>query len=165
MKKLILVNIVLTFFLTLAAGSSFAQRETATGVSVEKDIMLLRRDLRAEKKQIIAANMSFTEAEATKFWPVYDQYAAEMGKVNDEFYTVVKEYVTAQKTLTDEQAVALMKRWTAAQQKQVATRAKYIPIFEKTIPARKAALFLQVDRRLYTLMDLQTSTELPLITH
>ena len=164
MKKLILVNIVLTVCLTLGAGSSFAQRETDAGVSVDKDISLLRRDLRAEKKQIIAANLSFTEAEATKFWPVYDQYAAEMAKVNDEFYAVVKEFVSAQKTLTDEQAVPLMKRWIDAQQKQAATRAKYVPIFEKTIPARKAALFLQVDRRLYTLMDLQTSTELPLIT-
>jgi hypothetical protein len=165
MKKLSLFNACFIVVLLFGASSAFAQRESDTGVSVDKDVALLRRDLRAEKKQIIAANMSFTEAEATKFWPVYDQYAAEMGKVNDEFYGIVKEYVTVQKTLTDAQAVALMKRWAESQQKQVATRAKYVPIFEKTIPATKAALFLQVDRRLYTLMDLQTSTELPLIIH
>ena len=163
MKKLILVNIILAIVGTLAAGTALGQRETETGVSVDKDISLLRRDLQADKKKLVAMNVSLTETESTKFWPVYDQYADEMRKANAEFYAVVKEYTTTQKTITDAQAIALMKRWTDAQQKQMATRAKYMPMFEKVIPGRKAALFFQVDRRLYALMDLQTVAELPLI--
>ena len=31
-----------------------------------------------------------TEAEATTFWPVYDQYAEEMRKHNDEFFSILK---------------------------------------------------------------------------
>ena len=112
MKKLILVNIILAIVGTLAAGSAFGQRETETGVSVDKDISLLRRDLQADKKKLIAMNVSLTETESTKFWPVYDQYAEEMRKANAEFYAVVKEYTTTQKTITDAQAIALMKRWT-----------------------------------------------------
>jgi hypothetical protein len=164
MKKLILVNLTLGI-LILTAGSALAQRETEGGVAVDKDIMLLRRDMRAEKKKLVAMNLTLTEDEATKFWPVYDRYAADMGKANDEFYMVVKEYTESQKTLTDAQSIGLMKRWMDAQQLQMATRAKYLPIFQKTIPARKAALFMQVDRRLYGIMDLQTSAELPLIVH
>ena len=37
----------------LACSTSFAQRETANGVGTDKDIALLRRDLRAEKKQAL----------------------------------------------------------------------------------------------------------------
>jgi len=42
-------------------------------------------------------------------------------------------------------------------------RQKYVPMIEKVIPARKAALFFQIDRRLYLLMDLQITSYLPLI--
>ena len=42
-------------------------------------------------------------------------------------------------------------------------RVKYIPLMEKAIPARKAALFFQIDRRLYALLDLQVASQIPLI--
>jgi hypothetical protein len=146
-----------------AGTSALAQRETEAGVSVEKDISLLRRDIRADKKKIIAANLTLTEDEATKFWPVYDQYVAEMTKNNDDFYGLIKDYVATQKTITDAQAATFLKRWSEAQLHQVQTRQKYIPLVEKVIPARKAALFFQIDRRLYALSDMQVASELPLI--
>src|SRR5262245_23033111 len=111
MARIIFSCLVLTIAFTAASSNAFAQRETTNGVEVEKDLDLLRRDLRAEKKQLIALNVSLTETEATKFWPVYDQYAAEMAKHNDEFYAVIKEYAANQKTLTDDQASNLISRW------------------------------------------------------
>jgi hypothetical protein len=145
------------------ANTALAQRETANGVEVEKDLALLRRDIRAEKKQLIAANMVLTETEATKFWPVYDQYVAEMTKQNDEFFSVIKDYAANQKTLTDAQASSMIKRWVEIQIARDQTRQKYIPLFEKVIPGKKVALFFQIDRRLYALLDMQVSSEVPLI--
>ena len=149
----------------LAAPTSiaFAQRETETGVEVDKDIALLRRNLRAEKKKINAANVPLTETEATKFWPVYDQYAAEMAKNNDALDSLIRDYAANQKTLTDAQASDMLKRWSAVQVSLAQTRQKYIPIVEKVLPGKKAALFFQIDRRLYALMDLQVASEIPLI--
>ena len=163
MTRLVLSFVVLTIVLTAAGTTAFAQRETNSGVEVERDLELLRRDLRAEKKQLIALNVSLTEIEATKFWPVYDEYVAEMAKHNDAFYGVIKEYAANQKTLTDDQAANLISRWADIQVKQAQTRQKYIPIVEKVIPGRKAALFFQIDRRLYALMDLQVASQIPLL--
>ena len=163
MARKIFLCFVLTLAFTAASSNVFAQKETTTGVDVEKDLELLRRDLRSEKKQLIALNVTLTDAEATKFWPVYDQYVAEMAKHNDEFYGLIKEYAANQKTLTDEQAGSLIKRWADVQVKQAQTRQKYIPIVEKVIPGRKAALFFQIDRRLYALMDLQVASQIPLL--
>ena len=160
--KILFSCFVLVLVLT-ASGSVFAQKETATGVEVEKDLALLRRDIRADKKQLIASNLTLTEAEATKFWPVYDQYVAEMTKHNDEFYGLIKDYTANQKVMTDAQASAMIKRWAEVQIEQARLRQKYIPIMEKVIPARKTALFFQVDRRLYSLLDLQVASQLPLI--
>lgn len=163
MTKIIFSCLVLTIALTVSSRTTLAQVETANGVEVEKDLMLMRRNLRVEKKQLIALNLPLTETEATKFWPVYDEYALEMSKVNDDFYSVIKDYAAHQKTLTDAQASDMINRWAAIQVKQAQTRQKYIPIVEKVIPARKAALFFQIDRRLYALMDLQVASQIPLV--
>ena len=165
MGRIILSCIILTITLSAASRIAFAQKETATGVEVERDLALLRRDLRSEKKQLVALNVPLTETEATKFWPVYDQYTAEMSKVYDEFYSLIKEYAANQKTLTDPQASSMINRWAAMQVQQAQTRQKYIPIVEKVIPSRKAALFFQIDRRLYELMDLQVASQIPLVAH
>lgn len=163
MKKIIFSGLVLILAFTAANSTALAQRETDTGVEVEKDLLLIRRDLRAEKKKIISMNVPLTEAEATKFWPVYDQYADEMRKHNDEFYSIIKDYAANQKTLTDAQAVQMIKRWSSIQVELAQTRKKYVPLFEKVLPGKKAALFFQIDRRLYSLMDLQIASGIPLV--
>ena len=163
MKKFIFSLFVLAALTATNSRTVQAQRETASGVEVETDVLLLRRDLRSDKKQLIALNLSLTETEATKFWPVYDQYAAEMAKHNDEFYTLIKNYAANQKTLTDAEAANMIKRWADIQVELSKTRQKYVPIVEKVIPPRKAALFFQIDRRLYAVMDLQVSSKLPLL--
>lgn len=163
MKKFIFSFTVLVLAFMATNSAALAQRETSNGVDVETDVMLLRRDLRSDKKQLIALNLSLTETEATKFWPVYDQYAADMAKHNDEFYTLIKNYAANQKMLTDSEAASMIKRWAEIQVELSQTRQKYIPLVEKVISPRKAALFFQIDRRLYALMDLQTSSKLPLL--
>jgi len=161
--KIIFSCVVLLLALAAANSTAVAQRETANGVEVEKDLALLRRDIRAEKKKIIAANLPLTETEATKFWPIYDQYVAEMTKHNDEFFSVIKDYAANQKTLTDAQASSMIKRWVEIQIGRDQLRQKYIPLFERVIPGKKVALFYQIDRRLYALLDLQVASEIPLI--
>jgi hypothetical protein len=161
--KILFTFLVVLLAFSAAESNAFAQRETANGVEVEKDLALLRRDIRADKKKLIAANLPLTADEATKFWPVYDEYVAEMTKVNDDFYSVIRDYAANQKTITDAQASSMIKRWADIQVRQAQTRQKYIPLVEKTIPGKKAALFFQIDRRLYALMDMQVSSQVPLL--
>ncbi|HZN08452.1 MAG TPA: hypothetical protein VFB65_16765 [Pyrinomonadaceae bacterium] len=163
MNKLI-VSFFALILISATSSTALAQRETANGVEVEKDIALVRRDLRSEKKQLIALNLPLTDQEATRFWPVYDQYADDMRKHNDEFYAVIKDYAANQKTLTDAQALSMIKRWSAIQVDTAKTRQKYVDVIEKVLPGRKAALFFQIDRRLYALMDLQVASQIPLVT-
>ena len=163
MRRIAFTCLALGVALATPGTSALAQRETPTGVEVDRDLALLRRDLRAEKKKIIALNVPLTETEATKFWPVYDQYAAEMSKHYDEFYQVVKDYAANQKTMTDAQAVSMIKRWSDIQVQLAQTRQKHVPLIERVLPGKKAALFFQIDRRLYAALDLQVSSAIPLV--
>ena len=163
MTRTMLKGLAMVVVLAAPTSIALAQRETDSGVEIDKDIALLRRNLRTEKKKLIAANLPLTETEATKVWPIYDQYAAEMAKNNDALDALIKEYAANQKTLTDAQAEDMLKRWANWQISLAQTRQKYIPIVGKVLPGKKTALFFQVDKRLYTLMDVQIASEIPLI--
>jgi len=163
MKRTFLLFLTLIITTFILSGLALGQTQTASGIEIDKNIEMMRKNLRGEKKQIIAINVPLTPDEATKFWPLYDQYAADMSKNYDEFYAVIKDYAANQKTLTDAQASNMIKRWSTIQVSVAQTRSKYIPLVEKVIPGKKAALFFQIDRRLYALLDLQVASEVPLV--
>jgi len=163
MKRTIFSLVVV--LLVLGAGSVIANAQTAKSADpqVEKDIELLRTDVRANKKKILAAGMPLTEEEGAQFWPVYDRYVADMMKHSDELYAIVKDYAANQNTMTDEKANSLVKRWGALQVEMAQTRQKYIPIIQKVLPGKKAALFFQLNNRLDAIIDIQVVSEIPLM--
>src|SRR5215813_10116475 len=54
--------------------------------ALDVQIKMLRQDLRSQRKQVIAANMSLTDTEAEKFWPTYQRYVDELVKNNNTKY-------------------------------------------------------------------------------
>src|ERR1035438_2049971 len=96
LKKSITAILVLAGAFLMQTASASAQQNqqeaAATQPGTDQDIQLLRADVRSEKKQIVAANMQLTDAEATKFWPVYDQYASALTKIGDDRLAIIKEY-------------------------------------------------------------------------
>jgi Spy/CpxP family protein refolding chaperone len=128
----------------------------------DQDIEMLRANLRQQRKEIMAQNMTLTPEEATKFWPVFDQYRKEAIKPNDLRWEVMKEYVDHYQAMTDAQAEDYMKRSVAVDQELLELRLKYVPIFEKVISARKTALWFQIDRRIDLLINLQLSSSVPM---
>jgi hypothetical protein len=131
--------------------------------NIDQDVDLMRKDIRSQKKQIIAANLQLTDTEAEKFWPVYDQYTAELVKINDTKYGAIKDYATNYDTLTDDKATSLLRQVLGVDQSVAQLRLKYVPIFEKVISGKKTALFFQLDRRLVALIDLQLASAIPMV--
>jgi hypothetical protein len=146
--------------------ASSTQSQASSGQSQgnpDQDIELLRKDIRSQKKQVIAANMNLTDQEAEKFWPVYDQYTNELVATNNRKYGAIKQYAQNYATLSDEQALDLTKQALQVDQDVAQLRMKYIPIFSKVISGKKTALFFQLDRRLVMLIDIQLSSAIPLV--
>ncbi len=164
-KHLVLVALLA---LSLPSTAIFAQQTAAPApassqAELDKDIQLLRQDLRSGSKQIVAANLPLTDAEATKFWPVYDRFTAATAKQNDTKVSLIKEYAANYSSLTDAQASSLMKRSLEAQAASTQLRIQWIPEFEKVISPKKTAMFMQIDHRIGLLIDLQLASELPLV--
>ena len=107
----------------------------------DKDVEMLRANLRANRKELMARNMNLTADEATKFWPIFDQYRKEAIKPNDERWALIKEYAANYNTMTDAQAEDYMKKATAVDQQLAALRLRYVPVFEKVLSTKKTALW------------------------
>ena len=173
MKKHVISVLVLVCALFVCSASMFGQaaqkppsQTTATdqpNTASDQDIEMLRANLRQQRKEIMAQNMTLTPDEATKFWPIFDQYRRDAIKPNDERWAVIKEYADNYSTMTDAQAQDYMKRANAVDEQLLALRMKYVPVFEKVISAKKTALWYQIDRRIDLLINLQLSAIIPMV--
>jgi hypothetical protein len=141
-----------------AAGQSAQSSQSAT----DQDIQMLRSDLRGQKKQIVAENLTMTPAQAEKFWPVYDEYAQEVSKLNDTRLGLIKEYANSYDNMTDAQANSLIKQALNLDESYIKLRQAWVPKFEKVISPKQTAAFFQIDRRIGLLIDLQLAANIPL---
>lgn len=166
--KTIAAALLLGASLTPASAQAQAQK-TASAAYVapsEKpltaaDLESLRAELRSSKKQFTAATLKLTDEEATRFWPVYDRYAAELTGINDSRYALIAEYANNFGKYDDKGATDFITRWLDVDVKTNVLRAKYVPIVGKVLPGVKAATFFQIDRRISMAIDLKVATMLP----
>jgi hypothetical protein len=144
-----------------AAQQPMASSQGSQGIS-DQDIALMRADIRSQKKQIVAQNLKLSDTQATKFWPLYDQYTAELAKINDDKYMLIKQYADTWGTMTDEQAAGYIARLLQVDARVGQLRIKYLPIVRQALPGKAAATFFQMDRRLSEMIDLQLASQIPL---
>ena len=150
---------------TLATGAQGQQVTVQRVISptvTDEDIVLLRQDLRAMKMQVIGQNMSLSDAEAQKFWPIYNHYVKDLQEVNNQKYALLKQYAEMWATMTDEDALIYVRHWLEADGEAQALRLKYVPVVSQVLPGKKAATFFQLDRRLNMIIDLQLFSQIPL---
>ena len=107
--------------------------------------------------------MNLTDAQAEKFWPVYDQYTLATTKIGDQKTALIKEYAQTYDTMTDAQADSLLKQLEAVDEQVVKTRVEWMPNFHKVLTGKQTALFYQLDRRFALLVDLQLASMIPVV--
>ncbi len=129
----------------------------------DDDIKLFRKDVRSLKKQIIAANLELTDAEAEQFWPIYNRYTAELSAICETKYTLISEYAQNYTTLTGPQADHYLDERAAAEEATMQLRLKYIRICRKVLSGKSTALFFELDWRLGLVMELHLASQTPLI--
>jgi len=124
-----------------------------------QDLDLLRKDIRSKKKQLVAANLKLTDTEATKFWPIYDQYTAELIAINDKKFALVQNYADNWGKMTNEQSLSFIRQWLDMD----ILVTQFVPIVSQVLDGRKSATFFQLDRRMSMMIDIQVSSQMPLV--
>lgn len=151
MKKMLILA-----FVVLTAGVSLYSQESY--------LELLRADLKADKVAIVTENMDLTDAQSQVFWPVYRKYDAELTTLNDKAIALFKDYAENYEKMTDAKADSLTKELFSFLKKRLELQEKYYKEFAKVLNPTLAAKFVQIDRKINAVVDLQISSEIPLIT-
>ena len=173
-KTFLVISLMLIAFAT--TNSALAQNSSSTKTGAAKTptannasqpnpddfIDLLRKDVRSQKKQIIAENMGLSDAEAEKFWPVYDQYAAELSRIYDTKIALLNDYAENYSSMTGEQAENYIRKRAEVEQSIMQLRLKYMPAFRRVLSGRETVLFYQLDWRLGLAIDVEL-VQVPLI--
>src|SRR5580700_1949462 len=173
-KKFLVIALTLVGFVSasplLAQNSTSAKKDAAKAsasndasqASADDFVDLLRKDVRSQKKQIVAENMELSDAEAQKFWPVYDQYSTELSRIYDVKIALLKDYTDNYRSMTGEQAESYIRKRAEVEQSMMQLRLKYMPAFRKVLSGRETALFYQLDWRLGLAIDVEL-VQVPLI--
>jgi Spy/CpxP family protein refolding chaperone len=151
--------------LALVAISLSAHAQTAPPSAAEttKALEEVRADLQAQRADLLAKNISLTADQASKFWPLYEKYQAEQNKIIDAQLKGVQNYAANYDKLDDASALAFINAELTRDQSMVALRRKWLPEFQKVMPATTAVRVIQIDRRLSQVAQVKMAMSVPLV--
>lgn len=156
MKKIIIL-LISALFLSLPAVA--AQQPTET------DMRIMLEKLKADKKLLVAANMELSEAEAGKFWPVYDEYQAQLGKINGRIANLIKAYAAEynKNSMTEDKAKKMVTELISIDQAEAAIKKMIAPKLYKALPAIKVARYLQIENKIRAAVRYELAQAVPLV--
>ena len=160
MRKEIGMRVVLAVFVLVLAVFTvplLAQEKPAD------DMQIVRDKIRADKKLFVSENMKLTESEAKAFWPIYDAYQKDLGKLWDRSFKVIEEYAKNYESMTNEAAKKLVDEYIAIEAARQNLRTSYLPKFRKAVPEKKVARYYQLENKIHAAVSYEMATKIPLV--
>ena len=149
--------IVLVAMLTVFIVSPMAQEKPAD------NMQLVREKIKTDKKLFIAQNMNLTESEAKVFWPVYEDYQKELGKLVDKTVKLIDNYATNYQTMTEEAAKELINGYLTIEGERVTLMKSFLPKFRKVLPEKKVARYYQLENKIDAVVNYGLARQIPLV--
>jgi len=153
-----LISLLICF---IVASPLLAQQSITP--KLQLDINIQRKVINDQRNTAIAFNMSFTQKEKEKFWPVYREFRAAMGKVGDKRVAVIVEYAEHINSMSQARAKQLLDRSFAVEKETIKVREKYVRKFRKFLPETKVVRLMQVENRMDSQIDLKLAEGIPLM--
>lgn len=142
-----------------------AQDAERTATASSTDMEILRQKIKADKKAVVAANLSLTDAESAKFWPVYDQYQSELDQINQRRNKLIMDYADAYNKgpITDATAQKLIADYQKVDADEAMLRANSMPKVMAALPAVKAARYMQIEGKIRAAINYEFASAIPLV--
>ena len=152
---------LMTAFALVAALATpvFAQTAATTNMDI------LRQKVKADKKLLVAQNLSLTDAEAAAFWPVYDAYQKELQPINDRMAATIMAYAKAYNAgpVTNDTAKMLIDQSAAIDAAEAALKTSSQAKILATLPATKAARYIQIENKIRAMIRYELAANIPFV--
>jgi hypothetical protein len=152
MKNLTLVLLLGLFFTVNAQTKYF-----------ETDIQGIRKDIAEVAKEVVAENMELTPEQATIFWPIYDEYRAELKLLGDKEVAIIEEFMLNYYVLENDIADKILEDAMDLERDKISLKNEYIRKMKKELPAVVVGKFYQLENRLNLLISAEKASRLPML--
>jgi Spy/CpxP family protein refolding chaperone len=151
----------MTAFALVAALATPAFAQTAATTNMD----ILRQKVKADKKLLVAQNLSLTDAEAAAFWPVYDAYQKELQPINDRMAATIMAYAKAYNAgpVSNDTAKMLIDQSAAIDAAEATLKASSQPKILAALPATKAARYIQIENKIRAMIRYELAANIPFI--
>jgi hypothetical protein len=106
----------------------------------------IREKIKAQRIAFITDRLNLSPDEATKFWPVYNQFSGELEEVKKQQNQLRKSTNDKLAVMSDKEIDKALEDELTAQQKSIDLQRKYMVELKKTIPTRKVAMLYKAER-------------------
>lgn len=160
MKLLTNLTLLLIFLSPLHGVYADTTGEASAGTM---DILIEK--VSADKKLLVATNMSMTDKEADAFWPVYEDYQQDLASINQRIVGLIQRYAEVYRTdtLTEELAAGFTEEMLEIQQAEVDLNKSYVPKFEQVLSKIKVARYIQIENKLRAIVKYGLAERVPLV--
>ncbi len=150
-----------TLLFSESADSQIISARPVLG-SYDNELKLLRINVRAEVREIMRSNFILPKEEAEVFWPLYVEYEAESSRLWDGRVELIREYGRKWAQMSEKDAQGLMDRLFELDDKRTKLRRRYFRRIRREVSATVALRFMQIDRRINNLIEIQLTKDIPL---
>jgi len=163
MKTKFLAALALSVTCIAWAADPNPASNTASAPSQEEVVAQFKKDLMADRAQVMAKGLKLDAQQAAKFWPLFETFQKEQAAIVDAQTKSLKDYADHFQTLTDADATAYINSLLDRDQKMHDLRVKWLQKFTAAVGPKSAASAIQLDRRLGNITQVQLSSLIPLI--
>jgi len=156
------VSLALSLIVGVSAAALRAE-PAGGGAATEASTEVLLDAVRSNRKALVAVNLGLTDAEAAKFWPVYDRYQKEINAVGDRWLAVIEDYIVSFHDLSNDKAAKLVEDYLAVEADRVQVRRTFVPDFAAILPGRKLARLYQIENKMDAVIRYDLAARIPVV--
>ena len=143
----------------IAAPCVWAQGSAADAT----DMKALNAAVQADKRAYVASTLALTDAEAKKFWSIYDAYQRDLDLANRKRNLAIEGLVARDKPLSDPYARNLLKDLFDADDIEIRSRRTLQSRLLKALPPKKVARYLQLESKIRAAQAYDIAVAFPLV--
>jgi Spy/CpxP family protein refolding chaperone len=155
------LSLIVAMFCAFALASPRVDAQDRTTDAT--DMQALREAMKTDKRGYIAKTLALTNAEAKRFWPIYDSYDRIMDETSRRRVIAVKELVVRDSPTTSLAAKNLTVELVNIYDTEAKARLRLARRVMRALPPVKAARYLQLEDKMLAVRDYDEASAVPLI--
>ncbi len=147
---------------SLLALAALLAAPAAVSAQAATDIAVTKQQVQADRQAIVAQNLPLTDAQATAFWPLYQEYRIAVGKLADQRISLITT-PTAADTATSKEIEDRLTKWVSLGGQYSKLQGDWIKKFVPVLGAKGTLRFYQIETRLDLIIQAAMASEIPLV--